>query len=125
MLIKNGENYCYSFEVNGIHYYGSCGTADENTAALVEQIIKSAAPAKLSQKFIGLKELWEEYLSSSSSLLAASTVERKENALKHIFKFFGGRPVSEIDFVMVEKYLSQRKKEILNQSSNSGKREQR
>ena len=124
MLIKNGENYCYLFEVNGIHYYGSCGTADENTAALVEQIIKSAAPAKLSQKFIGLKELWEEYLSSSSSLLAASTVERKENALKHIFKFFGGMPVSEIDFVMVEKYLSQRKKEILNQSSNSGKREQ-
>ena len=27
MLIKEGENYCYSFELNGIHYSCSCGTA--------------------------------------------------------------------------------------------------
>ena len=47
MLIKEGENYCYSFEVNGINYSGSCGTADENTAALVEQIIKSSQKLKI------------------------------------------------------------------------------
>ena len=49
MLIKNRENYHYSFKINGINYYGSCGTADENLAILVEQIIKS------SQKLIILK----------------------------------------------------------------------
>ena len=124
MLIKNGENYCYSFEINGIHYSGSCGTADENTAALVEQIIKSAAPAKSSQKLIDLKELWGEYLSSSSALLSTATVERKKNALKHVFKFFKDIQISEIGFVMIEKYLSLRKKEILERSSNTGKREQ-
>ena len=124
MLIKEGENYCYSFEVNGIHYSGSCGTADENTAILVEQLIKSATPAKSSQKLINLKELWEEYLSSSSALLSTATVERKKNALKHVFKFFKDIQVSEIDFVMIEKYLSFRKKEILERSSNTGKREQ-
>ena len=124
MLIKEGENYCYSFEVNGIHYSGSCGTADENTAILVEQLIKSATPAKSSQKLINLKELWEEYLSSSSALLSTATVERKKNALKHVFKFFKDIQVSEIDSVMIEKYLSFRKKEILERSSNTGKREQ-
>ena len=124
MLIKEGENYSYSFEVNGIYYYGSCGTADEKTAALVEQIIKSAAPAKSSKKLIDLKELWEEYLSSSSALLSTATVERKKNALKHVFKFFKDIQVSEIDFVMIEKYLSFRKKEILERSSNTWKREQ-
>ena len=124
MLIKEGENYRYSFEINGIHYSGSCGTADENTAALVEQIIKSAAPAKSSQKLIDLKELWGEYLSSSSALLSTATVERKKNALKHVFKFFKDIQISEIGFVMIEKYLSLRKKEILERSSNTGKREQ-
>ena len=124
MLIKEGEKYSYSFKVNGIYYYGSCGTADEKTAALVEQIIKSAAPAKSSKKLIDLKELWEEYLSSSSALLSTATVERKKNALKHVFKFFKNIQVSEIDFVMIEKYLSFRKKEILDRSSNTGKREQ-
>ena len=124
MLIKEGENYCYSFEVNGIHYSGSCGTADENTAILVEQIIKSAVNAKSSQKLIRLKELWGEYLSSSSALLSTATVERKKNALKHVFKFFKDIQVSEIDSVMIEKYLSFRKKEILERSSNTGKREQ-
>jgi integrase len=124
MLIKEGENYCYSFEVNGIHYSGSCGTADENTAILVEQLIKSATPAKSSQKLINLKELWEEYLSSSSALLSTATVERKKDALKHVFKFLKDIQVSEIDSVMIEKYLSFRKKEILERSSNTGKREQ-
>jgi integrase len=124
MLIKNRENYCYSFEINGINYSGSCGTADENTAMLVEQIIKSVVPAKSSKKLINLKELWEEYLSSSSALLSTATVERKKNALKHVFKFFKDIQVSEIDFVMIEKYLSFRKKEILERSSNTGKREQ-
>ena len=124
MLIKNRENYCYSFEINGINYSGSCGTADENTAMLVEQIIKSVVPAKSSKKLINLKELWEEYLSSSSALLSTATVERKKNALKHVFKFFKDIQVSEIDSVMIEKYLSFRKKEILERSSNTGKREQ-
>ena len=124
MLIKEGENYCYSFEVNGIHYSGSCGTADENTTMLIEEIINTAAPAKLSQKLIRLKELWGEYLSSSSALLSTATVERKKNALKHVFKFFKDIQVSEIDFVMIEKYLSFRKKEILERSSNTRKREQ-
>ena len=124
MLIKEGENYCYSFEVNGIHYSGSCGTADENTAILVEQIIKSAVNAKSSQKLIRLKELWGEYLSSSSALLSTATVERKKDALKHVFKFLKDIQVSEIDSVMIEKYLSFRKKEILERSSNTGKREQ-
>ena len=124
MLIKEGENYCYSFEVNGIHYSGSCGTADENTAILVEQLIKSATPAKSSQKLINLKELWGEYLSSSSALLSTATVERKKDALKHVFKFLKDIQVSEIDSVMIEKYLSFRKKEILERSSNTGKREQ-
>ena len=101
MLIKEGENYCYLFEVNGIHYSGSCGTADEKAAALVEQIIKSAAPAKSSQKLIRLKELWGEYLSSSSALLSITTVERKKNALKHVFKFFKDIQVSEITEVIV------------------------
>ncbi len=124
MLIKEGENYCYSFEVNGIHYSGSCGTADENTAILVEQIINTAAPAKSSQKLINLKELWGEYLSSSSALLSTATVERKKDALKHVFKFLKDIQVSEIDSIMIEKYLSFRKKEILDRSSNTGKREQ-
>ena len=124
MLIKEGENYCYSFEVNGIHYSGSCGTADENTTMLIEEIIKSAAPAKSSQKLINLNELWEEYLSSSSALLSTATVERKKNALKHVFKFFKDIQINEINFVMIEKYLSFRKKEILERSSNAGKREQ-
>ena len=124
MLIKEGEKYSYSFKVNGIYYYGSCGTADEKTAALVEQIIKSAAPAKSSQKLIRLTELWGEYLAFSSALLSTATVERKKNALKHVFKFFKNIQVSEIDFVMIEKYLSFRKKEILERSSNTGKREQ-
>ena len=124
MLIKEGENYSYSFEVNGIHYSGSCDTADEKTAALVEQIIKSAVPAKSSQKLIRLKELWGEYLSSSSALLSTATVERKKDALKHVFKFLKDIQVSEIDSIMIEKYLSFRKKEILERSSNAGKREQ-
>jgi integrase len=124
MLIKEGENYCYSFEVNGIHYSGSCGTADENTAILVEQIINTATPAKSSQKLINLKELWGEYLSSSSALLSTATVERKKDALKHVFKFLKDIQVSEIDSIMIEKYLSFRKKEILERSSNAGKREQ-
>ena len=124
MLIKEGENYLYSFEINGIHYSGSCGTADEKTAALIEQLVKSAAPAKSSKKLINLKKLWEEYLSSSSALLSLSTVERKKNALKHIFKFFEDAQIGEIDFVMIEKYLSLRKKEILGKALNLGKREQ-
>jgi integrase len=124
MLIKTGKNYAYSFEINGIRYHGSCGTTDENTAAVIEQIIKSAAPARAGRKSPGLKECWGEYMSSSSSLLAAGTLERKINALKHVFEFFGDVPVDGIDFVLVEKYLVKRKKEILAQSSNSGKREQ-
>lgn len=124
MLIKEKGKYLYSFEVNGINYSGLCGTADENTAALFEQMIKSSVPTKPPKKIITLKELWEEYLSSSSALLSIGTVERKKSALKHIFKFFENAQINEIDFVMIEKYLSLRKKEILDKASNLGKREQ-
>ena len=90
----------------------------------VERIIKPVAPAKPAKKIITINELWEEYLSSSSALLTIGTVERKKSALKHLFKFFGDTQISEIDFVIIEKYLSFRKKEILNKDSNLGKREQ-
>ena len=57
-------------------------------------------------------------------MLLSTDYINEKGCFKAYFKFLKDIHVSEIDSVMIEKYLSFRKKEILERSSNAGKREQ-